>query len=210
MKTLLKLILLISVGVFSFGAKADVYVVNGGNYTTINTGTMFSTSMNPTAWFATSSTIPANLVNADIGAAGLNLVNNFSASDGVHTYAPSNATVANSGVFTVSTDGSGNLISFDFRFRTPKGTPIAPTTYDIVRFRQSSIVVNDKTCTGGTCDLEANTNVSVNNTATYSGTVTIGNTTPTTSIPTLSEWGMIMLSGLLALSTFVVMRRRQV
>src|ERR1035437_3825963 len=198
MKSLIKLLLVISAGAISLSAIADTYSVNGGNYNTINTGTMFTTSMTPTAWFTTSSTIPANLVNIDIGAAGLNLVNNFSASDGVHTYAPSNAIVGNSGVFTVSTDGSGNLTAFDFRFRTPKGTPIAPTTYDIVHFRQSSIVVSDKPCTGGTGDLEANTNVSVNNTATYGGPVTIGNTTPTptTSIPTLSEWGMIILSGL--------------
>ena len=32
----------------------------------------------------------------------------------------------------------------------------------------------------------------------------------TASIPTLSEWGMILLSGLLALGTMVVMRRRQI
>ena len=30
-----------------------------------------------------------------------------------------------------------------------------------------------------------------------------------TAIPTLSEWGMIILSGLLALGTFVVLRRKQ-
>ncbi len=32
----------------------------------------------------------------------------------------------------------------------------------------------------------------------------------TASIPTLSEWGLILLSGLLALGTMVVMRRRQI
>ena len=35
-----------------------------------------------------------------------------------------------------------------------------------------------------------------------------GLTTSSVAIPTLSEWGMIILSGLLAVGTFVVMRRR--
>lgn len=212
MKSLIKLLLVISGGAFSLGAIADTYVVNGGNYDTINIGTMFTTSMKPTASFTTSSAIPANLANADIGKAGLSLVQNFLASDGVHSFTPSNAVVGNFGVFTVSTDGSGNLTAFDFVFVTPKGAAIAPTTYDGINFTQSFIGVADKTCTGGTCNLGTNTNLSVNNSASYSGPVTIGHTTTTTttSIPTLSEWGMIILSGLLALSAFVVMRRRQV
>jgi len=34
-------------------------------------------------------------------------------------------------------------------------------------------------------------------------------TATTTSVPTLNEWGMILLSGLMAASTVVIMRRKQ-
>ena len=34
-------------------------------------------------------------------------------------------------------------------------------------------------------------------------------TATTTSVPTLNEWGMILLSGLMVASTLVMMRRKQ-
>ncbi len=64
----------------------------------------------------------------------------------------------------------------------------------------------------GTCTIAANQAGDSNYSAApqVTQTITITTTQPTvTSVPTLSEWGMIILSGILAMGTFVVMRRRQ-
>jgi hypothetical protein len=104
-------------------------------------------------------------------------------------YGPNDATCSGAAAFTTTTsvDGTGSYTSSSF-------TPTLTGTY-----RWIAGYGGDSTnaASTGACN-DASGSVVVN--AVGGGA---------TSIPTLSEWAMIMLSGLLALCAFVAMRRRQ-
>jgi hypothetical protein len=95
------------------GAFADVtYNVTVGNYTDIDAGTLYTTSMHFSGWFSTTQALPANLWHADIGPNGLNLMSSWSFSDGVHTFIPANSVpdlnITPGGYIT--TDASGQIV----------------------------------------------------------------------------------------------------
>jgi hypothetical protein len=87
------------------------YTMTFGNYTAVDMGSTYTTGMHFTGWVKTWEPLPANLVNADVGPTGSNLVADWYFSDGVHTFTPDNAVLdmAITPPLVVSTDGTGEI-----------------------------------------------------------------------------------------------------
>ncbi len=105
-------------------------------------------------------------------------------------YGPNDATCSGAAVFTTtaSVDGTGS-------YPSPSFTPSSAGTY---RWIASYGGDSTNAASTGACN-DANESVAV--TAAGGGGVA--------DVPTLSQWAMIMLTGLLAIGGFVAMRRRQ-
>jgi hypothetical protein len=207
-----KLLLSVLMLFFSAANWAATYIYQGNNYSTIIVGTTYSTSMHISGSFTTANPLPANLSSTDIGPTGSNLVQSWSFNDGVNTYTPANSYIVQIG-FTVTTDSSGNISQYSIGIFSPLpphalGDPIsgiAVTSSDGVA-----------AATGAPClDLSDSTCIAANGASATGGfAISVPGTfslaaTSATPIPALTEWGMIILSSLLALGTVFTLRRQR-
>jgi len=87
------------------------YTMTFGNYTGVEMGSTYTTAMHFTGWVKTWEPLPANLLDADIGPTGLNLLADWYFSDGVHTYTPDTAgpDMAVDHPLSVTTDATGEV-----------------------------------------------------------------------------------------------------
>lgn len=197
---------------------ATTYTYTGNAYTTA-TGT-FTTSMKITGSFTTATPLAPNLPLAAI----TGLVTSYSFSDGVNSYDSSDA---NSRImqFQVSTDAAGQVSTDD-----PAGAIVlevweSGTSPHSPGDLSSTVMIYGASGNGYAFDTLQCTEVG---TSPYSGVgdVCFGSVGPglgsafspagswfrqiaATSIPTLSEWGMVILFSLLALGALFTLRRKR-
>lgn len=104
----------------NWAAAVTTYTYTGTPYTSV-TGT-FTTAMSVTGWFTTASPLPPNMPATTIGPTGTSpLVTGWSFSDGLSTYSSANseAVYDQPSFFTIATDASGNISSFNVGFMSP-------------------------------------------------------------------------------------------
>lgn len=162
--------------------------------------------------FTTAVALTSNLTNQDIKGSVLA----FSFNDGLTTFDSSSGAVFLAQM-TVSTDGTGNLSGVTISIVRWQSTPPAldgtiHQRVDLVLILDSGplVLVNKNvTCTatfGLNCTLISPTSDSSDATATSSGTWV--RTLSPQQIPTVSEWGMIIMFGLLTCLCMIALRRR--
>jgi len=191
---------------------ATTYTYTGPAYTTA-TGT-FTTSMNVTGSFTTATPLAPNFSGDITGQ-----ISSYSFSDGLHTYTSSDA---NGRIyqFLISTDPSGSINAWQITVEAWLSPTSPHSVGDLFNFVQTLSSVGDfgydtipctdvgvspagvaDTCIGASLGTEAGTASGANGSWTRQ--------TSATSIPTLSEWGMITLASLLALGTVLTLRRQR-
>lgn len=199
---------------------ATTYTYTGVAYTVISGA--FTTSMLMTGSFTTTTPLAPNLSDANI----TGLVTTYSFSDGVNSYVSSD-TNARIFAFRVSTDASGTIINWDIVLKVWESGTSPHSSGDKISVMSTMLSTawgaNDHAFDEITCvtvGVSSTSGVSdvciVEAVGTWLGDATTQDATGSwiqkttaTSIPTLSEWGMIILSSLLALGTVLVMRRQR-
>jgi hypothetical protein len=214
-------------GLLALLASASAFAATTYSYTgpayTLATGT-FNTSMHITGFFTTATPLTPNL--SDVNITGQ--VTSYSFSDGINSYASSDAN-ARIFAFLVSTDASGNMTNWSIVLKlweTGTSPHSAGDKLSIMRTRKSILWGDEDSAVDYiTCSIvgvSSSSGVSdvciVEAAGTWLGDATTQNTTGSwtsqtavtaTSIPTLSEWGMILLSSLLAVGTMLTLRRKR-
>jgi len=208
-------------------AQPTTYVATAtGNYTLLTNFTLcvtgpcqnFNTGIGASGSFTTSAPLAANLAGANITP----LVTAFSFSDGIHTYSSTDL-AARIFLFNVSTNASGAITTTDIRIQrwlTGTSPHVPGDRHSWIFFQATGEVDHNAECLtvaaspAGVADsctlvLGADTSRSL---AFGSARVWSIAAAPVASaaisVPTLSEWGVILLVGLVALAAFVVPRHR--
>jgi hypothetical protein len=194
-----------------------------GNYTLLtnftapcNTGPCqnFNTGIGASGSFTTAAPLAANLVAANITA----LVTAFSFSDGIHTYASTNPAVRVF-LFNISTNAAGAITASDVRVQrwlTGAAVHVAGDRHSMLEIRATSEVDYNAPCL----------TVGVSPAGVADSCTVIGNDTSRSlafgsarvwaiaaaataalSVPTLSEWGLILMAGLVGLAALATLRR---
>jgi len=199
---------------------ATTYSFTGANYDTFTNHTTnaagsvadFTSSMRVSGSFTTATPLAANLPGTNVASQ----ITAYSFTDGLTTYASTDVNTYG-GTFTVATDATGAvtlaLINVGQWQAGPHTTSGRINRFSILATGMT-LAYNNNPCaaapTTATCTNGVATD-SNSSTAQSPATANAWTTTPdaVTTVPTLSEWGMIILSSLLALGTLVTMRRRQ-
>ncbi len=191
---------------------ATTYTYTGPAYTTVS-GT-FTTSMQVTGSFTTATPLGPSFSGDITGQ-----ISSYSFSDGLHTYTSSDA---NGRIyqFLISTDLSGSINGWQITVEAWQSPTSPHSAGDFFNFMQTISSVGDFgydtvpcTAVGVAPSGVADTCVDATlGTESGSGTVSANGSwtrqIAATSIPTLSEWGMITLASLLALGTILTLRRQ--
>ncbi len=228
MKALFNFIL-IAFALLGAQAQAVTYAVTStSNYTSVTDYTSpcttgpcanYTTSQNISGSFDVPTALAPNLSNADIHAS----VTAYSFADGINTYASTDPSVRTS-VFRVSTDGSGNITVATTLFLLEKW--LTGTSPHSVNDRVAIVSIgggvsftrHNLYCTGvgpsgtGMPDSCYQTGQDTSTSSASGATISMAaqSTPAPVNVPTLSEWGMLILSALLALGTLLVMRRSKI
>lgn len=225
---LLGLVAAIAAGT-SFGA--TVTVSSTGNYTTFQNHTNCTTSpasscanytstQNVSGTFTTSGALPANANNLEIGST----VTSYSFSSGLETVA-STDTNARLNTLRVSTNASGNitgLILQAVQWRTSSAPHAAGERINAVTVNgtngasfHNAFCQITGTGNSGVTDTCLSTSVPITDTSrsSASGSTVSYLTTPTAvsspaPVPTVSEWGLILMASLLGLFGIARLRRK--
>ncbi|MBF9266683.1 IPTL-CTERM sorting domain-containing protein [Paracidovorax cattleyae] len=224
-KSLLGIVAALATSV-SFGATVNVN--STGNYATLENYTNctttpaslcanFLTTQNVTGTFTTAGALPANATNLEIGST----VTSYSFSSGLDTIA-STDTNARLNTLRISTDASGNITSVNLMNAVLWQTGAAPhTTADrfaaIVIFGATGTSTHNSGCqtlgTGNsgvtdTCLVSTVTDTSRSTARNAPLSVsTAAAATAASPIPTVSEWGLILMASMLGLFGIARLRR---
>jgi len=192
---------------------ATTYTYTGPTYTTVSGA--FTTSMRITGSFTTATPLVPNLAGVDI----TGQVTSYSFSDGVNTYTSSDAN-ARIYQFTVATDANGMISWAGILLEVwENGTSphVAGDNFSYMGTGEGDQAIDTLPCTVvGVSPYSAVADACIDATESSGlGSATVGalgswtgGQIAATSIPTLSEWGMIILSSLLALGTILTLRRQ--
>ncbi|GKS77670.1 IPTL-CTERM sorting domain-containing protein [Acidovorax sp. SUPP950] len=226
-KILLGTVLALAAGT-SFGATVNIN--STGNYASLQNYTNctttpaslcanFLTTNNVTGTFTTAGNLPANASNLEIGST----VTSYSFSTGLDTVASTDAN-ARLNTLRISTDASGNLTNVNLMQAVLWLTGTAPhTTAD--RFTAAVISGNAGTATHNSgCQTVGTGNSGVTNTCLVSTVTDTSRSTANASpvsfsmaaaavtaspIPTVSEWGLILMASLLGMFGIARLRRQR-
>lgn len=176
----------------------------------------YTLNMAASATFTTAAPLAPNLTNANISGQ----ITSFSFSDGVSTFASSDANVRLY-VAEVSTSATGQITgAFLIVERWQTGTPhSAGDRVDLFALTSLAAAYNNHIClsTGtspasGVADVCTNIDADSNSSSAFGGAVTwIAPAAPVAkSIPTVSEWGLIIMSALMGVAGLVVARRKKI
>lgn len=203
-------------------ANAQVtYAPTVANYTTVTdftscpvgeTCTNYTTAMNQSGSFTVATALAPNLSNTNIAAS----VTSYSFSDGINTYSSANAS-DRIYRFTVTTDGAGNITSAQILLeKWLAGTSPHSSGDKFSYISVGSLSVNNGTCTtvgaslagiADSCLAEGGGTGRSQASAPAASWVRITPSQPV-SVPTLSEWAMIIMASLMAMFAFARMRKQ--
>jgi hypothetical protein len=205
-----KIVIGLLAGLFCASSWAATYLYNGNNYNTIVTGTTYNTGMRITGSFSTANPLPANMPITDISPSGSNLVLSWNFNDGFNNFTPANSYIP-PGNFVVVTGPGGNITSYAITFFSPPSSSCNRKSHGgddrqhhlgasghrrIVHFTGRNHVHRRQfLCRDGRLCLDQRR-----------GTFTL--LASTTSVPTVTEWNLLLLGGLLVLLAAAVVRRR--
>jgi len=141
--------LLIAGAAVTAGAQTTVYTVAGATYTTTAGG--YASASGITGKFTTAAPLAANLTNAAVasGTGGSNAVTSFSFNDGVYTYTQANSSVSggDGSYFSVSTDGTGAITSFNIQLTQPV-PGVVSSQANFMSLTPTTVVAGYGTCNG--------------------------------------------------------------
>lgn len=216
-------------------AQATNYTISGGNWTTVtNAGACavgecntYTTGMSPGGTLTLSAPLPANAVNYDFGPN----ITALALTDGVRTYNLGAST--NIYQATATTDAGGNVTNFFIRVQRIIGPPYPTNTPADPNSRISTLridindadTINNRTCAtrgagssaaslsaaAGSCSVLAapDGNESTASVVSPFSFVVAAPPPPPATVPTLSEWAMILFGLLLAGGAAVHVQRRR-
>lgn len=218
--SLIKLLCLLGVMLASASAWSATYVYAGPPYTTV--GGIYTTSMRITGSFTTVNPLAPNLSNVEIGPSGQNLVTSWSFSDGVTTFANINSSIyANEDLptpsfngldFTVSTNATGNIVSFSIGLEKPPlwGWGVDPMWVDAFRVVSTPALyqaTSRSPCRIGIVVMEFHCSGFDDPGPNFGSAQTAGSFSTVEAIPALSGGGVLLLLGLMAISAGFYLRR---
>ena len=201
-------------------AQPTTYVATAtGNYTLLINFTLcvtgpcqnFNTGLGASGSFTTSAPLAANLAGANIAP----LVTAFSFSDGIHTYSSADP-AARIFLFNVSTNASGAITTTDIRIQrwlTGTSPHIPGDRHSWILFQATGDVDHNAQCLAvaaspagvpDSCTLVLGADTSRSLAFGSARVWSIAAAPAATSVPTLSEWGLILLVALMALAAFVM------
>lgn len=201
-------------------AQPTTYVATAtGNYTLLTNFTLcvtgpcqnFNTGIGASGSFTTSAPLAANLAGANIAP----LVTAFSFSDGIHTYSSADP-AARIFLFNVSTNASGAITTTDIRIQrwlTGTSPHIPGDRHSWIFFQATGDVDHNAQCLAvaaspagvpDSCTLVLGADTSRSLAFGSARVWSIAAAPAATSVPTLSEWGLILLVALMALAAFVM------
>lgn len=205
-------------------AQPTTYVATAtGNYTLLINFTLcvtgpcqnFNTGIGASGSFTTSAPLAANLAGANIAP----LVTAFSFSDGIHTYSSTDP-AARIFLFNVSTNASGAITATDIwvqRWLTGTSPHVPGDRHSSIFFRATGEVDHNAQCltvaaspagVADSCTLVLAGDTSRSLAFGSARVWSIAAAPAVNSVPTLSEWSLILMAVLIASSAFVVLRRR--
>ncbi|MBU1350632.1 MAG: IPTL-CTERM sorting domain-containing protein [Gammaproteobacteria bacterium] len=176
----------------------------------------FTLAMGVSGSFTRASPLAGNLVNANVAAS----LTSFSFSDGLNTYASSDAAVRIYS-FTVTTDATGAITNVNMeieRWLTGTSPHAIGDRFSYVELNAGSAIGHHNEDCGtigvspaGVADACTSTTIDASSSRAsgpkVSWTSAATAVTPQ-SIPTLSQWGLIIASALVGIAGFAAMRRR--
>lgn len=193
-------------------AQPTTYSYTGTNYVTVAapaspTGT-FTTAMRITGSFTTANPLPVNMPFTAIGPAGNGSAIAWSFSNGISTFTEANSAelYGESQYFQVATDSLGNISNYGIGLVSPLVPHVAGTTIQFVRILAGYQIqaLNDATCAAVTASVC--TNLPFAGAGTVSESAESGlfrpnffPIVPSTPVPTLSQWSLLVLAVLLGL-----------
>jgi hypothetical protein len=186
----------------SVAASASIYTYQGVNYPTANPTLGLTTAMTVTGTFDyAGGRIGGGVSNLDL----IGQLAAYSFNNGVTTFTLANSTPC---IFRVSTDASGNISEYVISLRESP----APAIGNSLRFLDVTYPNWAELYTGTAPSpgpgLEC-TSISPNNSVyTMAHGTWTSPPVPSTSVPTLSAYGLALLSGVLVLGAAVSLRRR--
>lgn len=207
-------------GLLSGSVGAATYTYTGGLYPAVANFTPpcsagpcadYSTSMRVTGWFTTAVPLATNLASQDV----TSLVTSYSFSDGINTIASSDPNARIYLPFVISTDGSGNIVPASsslsvMLWETGTAPHNAADRLSYIDPTGGSNAVNNNGCAtvglsiAGTPDscsgITGDAAMSVADVPAGTWVFTNPSANPST-VPTLSEWAVILLSLLLAVGS---------
>lgn len=204
-------------------AQSTTYVATAtGNYTALINFTLcvagpcqnFNTGIGASGSFTTSAPLAANLSAANVAP----LVTAFSFSDGIHTYS-SGDPAARIFLFNVSTNASGAITATDIRIQrwlTGTSPHVPGDRHSWIFFQATGEVDHNAQCLtvgaspAGVLDscvlvLGADTSRSLAFGSTRAWAVA---TSAVTAVPTLAEWGLVLMGVLMGVAALAPLNRR--
>lgn len=187
---------------FTSVASAKVrYTYTGNNFTIVDSP--YTTSMRLSGWIEMNSPIPPTTpYPTELKAA----ITSYSFFDGVNTLTQNNSSIAGGAYF--ATDALGNITQWEINLSSPVpaaiSTPVNMITTnsssDVVDTNSNCVQVNDEICDSVS---------QLNGAFSYNSGTWAKQVITDIGIPTMNEWGMIIMSLMLIGSTFWIIRRRQ-
>lgn len=181
----------------------------------------YAGSMQLTISITTPTPLPGSLTGYDISA----VATSYSVNDGVQTFASADPQVRLIFPFRVDTNAAGQITAVSTiieRWQTPGVSHAVGDRYDLanlffgptiavqhnVRCMSVGTITVPDTCTGGTTELNNSSIASAPAGGTWTSNVPAPAAEPV-SIPTLNEWGLLILSLALGLGSAAYLRHRR-
>jgi hypothetical protein len=185
----------------SSGANAAVYTYQGSNYTVGNATLGLTTAMTVNGTFDYAGGRLGNSVsNANL----FGQLATYSFNTGVATFTQSNSTPC---IFRVSTDASGNISEYVISLRESPAPAAGNQLFLDVTYPNWAELYTGTAPTPGTGNECAM--ISPNNSAyTMARGTWTAPPAPSTAVPALSAYGLVMFSGVLMLGAAIFLRRR--
>ncbi len=207
----------------SSAALSATYVYSGPPYASV--GGTYNTGMRISGVFTTAAPLAPNLSNAEIGPLGQNLVTSWSFNDGVTTFTNTNSLI-NSSIynneylptpstngldFTVSTNATGNIVSFSIGLEKPlPGYGVYPVRVDAFRVVSTPALyqaTSQSPCLIGLFVLTFSCTGFDDPGPNFGSAQTAGSFSTVQAIPSLSLGSVLLLLGLMAVSAGFYLRR---
>jgi hypothetical protein len=183
-------------------AYAATYTYTGSNFTTV--AGVYTTNMRITGIINTSPPIPPNSSSLDISP----ILTSWSFNDGVSTISSANGIFFKGEIPRFSTDGEGNITGYHWLVISSPVIPAIGDLNDLIMVTETKdSVLSDLVCNSLTDGFCSDWSLGASHAETSIQGVW-ATSTPSTPVPTLSQWSLMLLALMLGLVGVLRVRRQ--